>query len=113
MNVYRKYFAPELKKVWDKDVKQPAVRLQRIVTRQNFGDEQSSLLKTFSWTMVRIAIVLPVGAVGVVLCMSVIGLPLGLPIMAWVGAFVSKPIRKHPAFTVDTTPKADEEDWTY
>jgi hypothetical protein len=39
-------------------------------------------------------------AVFVVLCASIIGIPLALPLGAAIGAFVSKPLRQHPYFNI-------------
>jgi hypothetical protein len=54
----------------------------------------------FVKVIVRSFIAVPVGLVALLLCMSVIGLPLGLPLALAIGAWVSKPLREHPTFNV-------------
>jgi uncharacterized protein YneF (UPF0154 family) len=45
-------------------------------------------------------LMLPLAAVFVVLCVTIIGIPLALPLGAAIGAFVSKPLRQHPYFNI-------------
>lgn len=91
-----------LRPVMHKHLGQPAqsVRL-RLSTRGDFGDAQLKPTKAFSRMFIRMVIVFPVGAVATVLCLSVVGLPLGIPLFAWIGSWCSKPLRKHPAFNTD------------
>ena len=91
-----------LRPVVDKHLGQPvqSVRL-RLSTRGSFGDVQLKPSKAFGKMFIRMVIVFPVGAVATVLCLSVIGLPLGIPLFAWIGSWCSKPLRKHPAFNTD------------
>lgn len=111
-----KDLASRLKAIWDSVpgyTWQPA-RHRTKKQPTTFGDAQLSLRKPLMWMLVRMVLVLPIGAVGLVLCVTVIGLPLGIPIMLWVGAFCSKPLRKHPAFdTTRTMSDEAEDDWTY
>lgn len=91
---------------------QPAQRLSRVATRQNFGDAQLKPARVMPRVLVRLILMLPVAAVGTVLCFSVIGLPLGIPLLLWAGAFISKPIRQHPNFNTnpDTLRTEDYDD---
>lgn len=52
---------------------------------------------------VRALLMIPIGAVIAVLMLTVVGIPLGFALGLAVGAFVSKPLRKHPLFN----PKGD------
>lgn len=88
-------------------------RAKKLSQRQTFGDAQLSLRKPLMWMMIRGLLVFPIGAVGLLLCVTIIGLPLGIPIMLWVGAFCSKPLRKHPTFDVTRTSDEEENDWRY
>jgi hypothetical protein len=45
-------------------------------------------------------LMLPFAAVFLVLCVSVIGIPIAIPLGLGIGAFVSAPLRKHPMFNV-------------
>lgn len=80
---------------------QPWQKLYRGATRTNFGDEKLKAKSVMPRVFLRFMLVLPVGAVGTALCATIIGLPLGIPLLLWVGAFISKPIRQHPAFNVN------------
>lgn len=115
----------KLKVIWDNPAFEP-VRYPQQTTPYvkkgffkrnvtNFGDDQLRIHKVLAGMIVRMVLVLPIGAVGIVLCVTVIGLPLGIPIMMWVGAFCSKPIRKHPAFNIEAAmAEAEiEDDWSY
>lgn len=99
---FKECMAAELKPVVHKHLGQPvqSIRL-RLSTRGNFGDAQLNPNKAFGKMFIRMALVFPVGAVATVLCLSVVGLPLGLPLFAWIGHWCSKPLRKHPAFNTN------------
>lgn len=95
--------AAELRPVVQKHLGQPVQRVRlRLSTRASFGDVELHPRKAFGKMFIRMVIVFPVGAVATVLCLSVIGLPLGLILFAWIGSFCSKPVMKHPAFNADT-----------
>jgi hypothetical protein len=48
----------------------------------------------------------PVGAVGIALTCTVIGAPLGIPILIWAGHWIGQPIRQHPNFRIPTAQEA-------
>jgi hypothetical protein len=97
-----------LNPVVEKHITDPYKRLQRRVQPGgNFGDAQLKPSKATPKVILRFFLAIPIGAVGVALCVSVVGLPLGIPIMLWVGAFISKPIRKHPTFNTETVREED------
>jgi hypothetical protein len=50
--------------------------------------------------IMRAFLTLPLGAVVLLLCVSVVGLPLGLPLAGLLGAWVSRPLRKHPQLNI-------------
>lgn len=99
---FKECMSEALTPVVDKHFGQPvqSIRL-RLSTRVGFGDAQLKSNKAFGRMFIRMVIVFPVGAVATVLCFSVIGLPLGIPLFAWIGSWCSKPLRKHPAFNTD------------
>ncbi len=92
-----------LRPVMDKHLGQPVQKVRlRLSTRGDFGDAQLRPHKAFGKMFIRMIIVFPVGAVATVLCFSVIGLPLGIPLFMWIGSFCSKPVTKHPLYNTDT-----------
>jgi hypothetical protein len=44
----------------------------------------------------------PVGAVGIALTATVIGAPLGIPILLLAGKWIAAPIQQHPNFRIPT-----------
>jgi hypothetical protein len=107
---FKECMRAELKPVLDKHFTDPAQRMQRrLQPGGNFGDDQLKAKKATPHVLLRLFVVFPIGAVGVALCVSIIGLPIGIPLLLWVGAYVSKPIRQLPAFNVNTK-KKDEDD---
>lgn len=100
---FRECMAAELRPVVQKHLGQPVQRVRlRLSTRGDFGDVKLKPQKAFGKMFVRMVIVFPVGAVATVLCLSVIGLPLGLILFAWIGSWCSKPVTKHPVFNAET-----------
>lgn len=69
--------------------------------KPNFGDAQLNPRVVLGKVVLRLFLMLPVGAIGAVLCATGIGAVLGVPLLLCAGAFISKPIRKHPKFNVD------------
>lgn len=99
---FRECMSDALRPVMDKHLGQPAQRVRlRLSTRGEFGDAQLHPRKAFGRMFIRMIIVLPVGAVATVLCFSIVGLPLGIPLFAAIGSWCSKPVLKHPAFSTD------------
>lgn len=99
---FKECMAEALGPVVHKHLGQPAQTLRlRLSTRENFGDAQLKPQRAFGKMFIRMVLVFPVGAVATVLCLSVIGLPLGIPLFWWIGSWCSKPLRKHPAFNTD------------
>lgn len=99
---FRECMSDALRPVMDKHLGQPVQRVRlRLSTRGNFGDAQLRPQKAFGKMFIRMIIVFPVGAVATVLCFSVIGLPLGIPLFMWIGSFCSKPVMKHPLYNTD------------
>lgn len=99
---FRECMSEALRPVMHKHLGQPAqsVRL-RLSTRGNFGDAQLRPQRAFGKMFLRMIVVFPVGAVATVLCFSVVGLPLGMILFAWIGSWCTKPLMKHPAFSTD------------
>jgi hypothetical protein len=104
---FKQCMGDALRPVMDKHLGQPvqSVRL-RLSTRGSFGDAELRPHKAFGKMFIRMAIVFPVGAVATVLCFSVIGLPLGIPLFMWIGSWCSKPVMKHPLYNTDTSRSA-------
>jgi hypothetical protein len=48
----------------------------------------------------------PVGAVGICLTATIIGAPIGIPILLWAGHWIAKPIQQHPNFKIPTREEA-------
>lgn len=105
---FKECMAEALRPVVQKRITEPYERLQRWgQPGGNFGDDQLKPKKATPRVILRLFLSLPVSVVGVALCATIIGIPLGVLILLWVGAFISKPIRKLPAFNVDTTPEKE------
>jgi ABC-type dipeptide/oligopeptide/nickel transport system permease component len=73
-----------------------------------FGDENLKAKSVMPKVLARFVVSLPIAVVGMVLCATVIGLPLGIPVLLWVGGFISRPIRQLPAFNTDTSTADDD-----
>lgn len=50
---------------------------------------------------VRAFLAVPLGAVALLLIISVVGIPLGIPLAITIGLWVSKPLRRHPLFNIE------------
>lgn len=101
---FRECMGEALRPVMNKHLGQPAQRVRlRLSTRANFGDAQLNPRKAFGKMFIRMIVVFPVGAVATVLCLSVIGLPLGIPLFALIGSWCSKPLLKHPSFNAEAS----------
>lgn len=99
---FKECMGEALRPVMYKHLGQPVERVRlRLSTRGSFGDAELKPTKAFGKMVIRMVVVFPVGAVATVLCLSVIGLPLGIPLFWWIGSWCSKPLRKHPAFNTD------------
>jgi hypothetical protein len=61
---------------------------------------RGSAYKAAIHTGLRIVICMPIGLVILLLFVSVIGIPLGFAIGLAVGAWCTKPLRRHPVFNV-------------
>lgn len=86
------------------------------MTRNKFGDDANKVSHAFLKAGLRLVLCIPAGAVGIALSATVVGLPLGLPLLAACGAFISKPIRKHPLYAAPprhNTKRPSEQDVEY
>lgn len=69
-------------------------------TRVPIGDAYAQQLKhkAVRSLVLRTFVCIPAGAVGLVLTISIIGAPLGIPILLLCGKWIASPLQKLPAF---------------
>lgn len=68
--------------------------------------KQHSTGKVFYSTIWRAFLCVPLGALGIALTLSIVGAPLGIPILLLCGKWIARPIQQHPNFRIATPEEA-------
>lgn len=61
---------------------------------------KDSIARPFGLTILRSLAAAPVLLLGLLLCLTIIGIPIGLPIIYAAGMWANKPLRKHPLLNI-------------